>query len=308
MKDVTLNITLAYLQVLFAYEQVENAKLQMESTRSQVEKTEKMVNSGALPVGNLYTVESQLSTDKYSLVNAENQLSISKVNLMQLMELPADPAFDVYRPEMSGFEIPAVPSQMPEDIYLKALEVQPEIESSEIKVASAETNLKISKASLYPRLSLNAGISSAYSDQRPRTFSEQLNDNLSQSIRFSLSIPIFNQKQTTTQIQKSEINVRSTQLNALETKNQLRKSIEQAYNDMVAAHHNYEAVQGQLIATETSFNDSNRKYELGMITATDFLIAKNNYENARTNLIRAKYNYLFMRKILDFYQGNPIEL
>ena len=308
MKDVTLNITLAYLQILFAYEQVENAKIQLESTQSQVEKTQKMVNSGTLPIGNLYAIESQMSTDKYSLVNAQNQLSISKVNMMQMMELPADPSFDIYRPDMSEFGVEVLPAGTPDNIYAKALELQPEIESSEIKVASAETNLKISKGSLYPRLSLNAGINSAYSDQRLRTFPEQLNDNLSQSIRFNLSIPIFNQKQTITQIQKSEIIVSSTQLNALETRNQLRKSIEQAYNDMVAAQHNYEAVQGQLVTSETSFRDSNRKYELGMITATDFLIAKNNFETAHTNLTRAKYNYLFMSKILDFYEGNPIEL
>ena len=307
-KDVTLNVTLAYLQVLFAYEQVENAKSQLESTQSQVDKTQILVNSGTLPIGNLYTVQSQFSTDKYSLVNAENQLSISKVNLMQLMELPVDPAFDIIRPDLANLEIKAANASVPDSIYLKALEVQPEVASSEIKVISAETSLKISKAALYPRLSLSTGISSAYSDQRSRTFEEQLNDNLSQSVRINLSIPILNQKQVSTSIQKSQVNVLSSQLIALDTKNQLRKNIEQAYNDMVAAQHNYDAVVNQLISTETSYNDSKRKYELGMITATDYLIAKNNYSNALTNLIRAKYNYLFMNKILDFYQGNPIEL
>jgi outer membrane protein len=62
------------------------------------------------------------------------------------------------------------------------------------------------------------------------------------------------------------------------------------------------------VMTETSYNDSQRKYELGMITATDYLIAKNNYSTALSNLIHAKYNYLFTTKILDFYQGNPINL
>jgi outer membrane protein len=307
-KDVTLNVTLAYLQILFAYEQVENAKSQVESTQSQVDKTEILVNAGTLPIGNLYAVQSQLSTDKYSLVNAENQLSISKVNLMQLMELPVDPAFDVIRPNLGNIIFSTSTETAPDSIYSKALRVQPDVASSEIKVTSAETNLKISKAAMYPRLSISAGISSAYSDQRQRTFDEQLNDNFSQSVRLSLSVPIFNQKQVSTSIQKSRVNVLSSQLNAQDAKNQLRKNIEQAYNDMIAAQHNYDAVQNQLVSTETSYNDSKRKYELGMITATDYLIEKNNYSNALTNLIRAKYNYLFMNKILDFYQGYPIEL
>jgi outer membrane protein len=104
-KDITLNVTLAYLQVLYAYEQVEQAKSQVESTQSQVDKTQILVNAGTLPIGNLYTVQSQLATDKYTQVNAENQLSISKVNLMQLMELPVDPAFDVIRPDLSNLTI-----------------------------------------------------------------------------------------------------------------------------------------------------------------------------------------------------------
>jgi outer membrane protein len=306
-KDVNLNVNLAYLQVLFAYEQVENAKVQVESTQSQVEKTQILVNAGTLPIGSLYTVQSQLATDKYNLVNAENQLSISKVNLMQLMEFPVDPYFDIVRPDLTKMVIEPTSVLFPDSIYSKALQVQPEIESAELKVTSAETNLKISKASLYPRLSLSAGVSSAYSDARTRTFDEQLRDNLSQSVRLSLSIPIFNQKQVSTSIQKSEISVLTTQLTAQDTRNQLRKSIEQAYNDKLAAQNNYGAVQNQLISTETSYNDSKRKYELGMITATDYLIAKNNYSTAVSNLIRAKYNYLFMNKILDFYQGNSIE-
>ena len=307
-KNVTLNVTLAYLQVLYAYEQVEQAKSQVESTQSQVDKTQILVNAGTLPIGNLYTVQSQLATDKYAQVNAENQLSISKVNLMQLMEQPVDPVFDVIRPDLSNLIIESTSKTNTDSIYLKALKVQPDIASAELKVSSAQTSLKISKAALYPRLSLSAGVSSAYSNKGSAVFDQQLKDNLSESVRLNLSVPIFSQKQVSTSIKKSQISINSIQLSALDTRNQLRKNIEQAYNDMVAAQNNYKAVQNQLISTETSYNDSKRKYELGMITATDYLIAKNNYSNALSNLIHAKYNYLFTTKILDFYQGNPIKL
>jgi outer membrane protein len=307
-KDVTLNVTLAYLQVLYAYEQVEQAKSQVESTQSQVDKTQILVNAGTLPIGNLYTVQSQLATDNYSLVTAENQLSISKVNLEQLMELPVLPVFDVVRPDLSNLIVESENKTGTDSIFSKALRVQPDIASAALKVSSAETNLKISKAALYPRLSLSTGINSAYSNKGTALFEQQLKDNLSESVRLNLSVPIFTQKQTSTNIKKSQISINSIQLAALDTRNQLRKNIEQAYNDMVAAQHNFEAVQNQLKMTETSYNDSKRKYDLGMITATDFLIAKNNYSTALSNLIHAKYNYLFTTKILDFYQGNQIKL
>jgi outer membrane protein len=307
-KDITLNVTLAYLQVLFAFEQIENAKVQVESTQAQVDKTQILVNAGTLPVGNLYTVQSQLATDKYNLTNAENQLSISKVNLMQLMELPMDPSFDVIRPELANMVVDSIYSNNTDSIYVKALKIQPDIASAELKVASAETNLKISKSSIVPRLSLSTGLSTAYSNKGSNPFNEQLKDNMSESVRLNLSIPIFSQMQNSATIKKSKINIHSTELNAQNTRNQLRKNIEQAYNDMVAALHNYEAVRDQLVSTETSYNDSKRKYDLGMITATDFLIAKNNYSTAISNLTHAKYNYLFTSKILDFYIGKPIKL
>ena len=125
--DITLNVILAYLQVLFAYEQVENAKSQVESTQSQVDKTQRLVNAGTLPLGSLYSVQAQHATDKSTLVNAENQLSISKVNLMQLMELPVDPAFDIIRPDLSNIDVSVTNETIPDTIYLKALQVQPEI-------------------------------------------------------------------------------------------------------------------------------------------------------------------------------------
>jgi len=305
--DITLNVTLAYLQVLFAYEQVEQSTAQVESTQSQVDKTQILVTSGKLPIGNLYTVQSQLATDKYSLTNAENQLSISKVNLEQLMELPVDPAFKIIRPELNDLFIDSTRIQKTDSIFIRALKVQPDIASSELRVSSAETGLKISKSALLPRLSLSAGLSSAYSNKGTGAFNDQLNNNMTEAVRLSLSIPIFSQKQVSTNIKKSQLSINSFQIEAQNTRNQLRKNIEQAYNDMMAALHNYDAVKNQLVSTETTYTDSKMKYELGMITAIDFLVAKNNYATALSNLTHAKYNYLFTTKILDFYEGYPIK-
>lgn len=342
--DITLSVTQAYLQVLFAYEQVENVTLRLESTAAQVERTQKLVNAGSSAEGELFKINSQLASDQYSLVNAENQLSISKVNLMQIMELPVEEEFEVVIPD---FNIETIGIDSPgssDEIYEKALEIQPEIESSELKVASAEQSLKITKGALYPRLSLSGSLGSGYSNARtlrqygdPITevqeigylqsdpselvitermftpssnvdygFGDQIRDNLSESVRLSLSIPIFNRFQVRNNISRSKINVETAELNKQNTENQLRKTIEQAFNDLVATSKNYDAAIEQLKSLERSYNDTERKYELGMINATDYLIEKNNFENSKYSLTRAKYEYIFTYKILEFYQGNPI--
>lgn len=343
--DIILSVTQAYLQVLFAYEQVENATISLESTAAQVERTQKLVNAGSSPEGDLFKINSQLASDQYSLVNAENQLSLAKINLMQIMELPVEEEFDIVIPDFDiatiGIDLP----QSPDEIYEKALELQPEIESSQLKVASAEQSLKITKGALYPRLSLSGSLGTGYSNARTlrlyedpvtevqeigyvqsagpsevvvaeRTytpsqivdygFADQIRDNLSESVRLSISIPIFNRFQTKNSISRSKINVETAELDRQNTENQLRKTIEQAYNDLLSSAKNYDAAIVQLKSLERSYNDTERKYELGMINATDYLIEKNNFENSKYSLTRAKYEYIFTYKILDFYQGKPI--
>ncbi len=342
--DIILSVTQAYLQVLFAYEQVENTSISLESTAAQVERTQKLVNAGSSPEGDLFKINSQLASDQYSLVNAENQLSMAKVNLMQIMELPVEEEFDVVIPEFDVTTIGIAYSGASDEIYAKALEVQPEIESSQLKVASAEQSLKIARGALYPRLSLSGSLGSGYSNARtlrqygePTTviqevgylqsdpseivvaereftsssiadynFGNQIRDNLNESVRLSLSIPIFNRFQVRNNISRSKINVETAELNKQNTENQLRKTIEQAYNDLVSSAKNYDAAVEQLKSLERSYNDTERKYELGMVNATDYLIEKNNFENSKYSLTRAKYEYIFTFKILDFYQGNPI--
>ena len=164
--DIILSVTQAYLQVLFAYEQVENTLLRLESTAAQVDRTQKLVNAGSSAEGELFKINSQLATDQYSLVNAENQLSISKVNLMQIMELPVEDEFDVVIPEFEIETIRIAFSGSANEIFRKALEIQPEIESSELQVASAEQSLKIAKGGLYPRLSLSGSLGSGYSNAK----------------------------------------------------------------------------------------------------------------------------------------------
>jgi len=342
--DIILSVTQAYLQVLFAYEQVDNALNRIESTVSQVERTQKLVNAGSSAEGELFKINSQLASDQYSMVNAENQLSMSKVNLMQIMELPVEEEFEIVVPD---FDIETIGIAFPEssdEIYVKAMEIQPEIESSELKVASAEQSLKISKGALYPRLSLSGSLSSGYSNARtfrqygepvseiqevgylqsdpselvvtdrmytPSSlidygFGDQIRDNLSESVRLNLSIPIFSRFQVKNNISRSKINVETAELNKQNTENQLRKTIEQVYNDLVSTSKNYDAAVEQLKSLERSYNDTERKYELGMVNATDYLIEKNNFENSRYSLSRAKYEYIFTYKILEFYQGNPI--
>ena len=143
---------------------------------------------------------------------------------------------------------------------------------------------------------------------KPYPFTNQVWDNFSQAVRISLSIPILNNKQVSSNIKRSMISIESARLNDKNIRNNLRKEVEQAYSDLAVAAKNYAAAMEQLKSAKKAFEDTERKYSLGLLNATDYLIEKNNYANAQNTLTRNKYDYLFRQKIINFYLGKEIIL
>jgi len=312
--DVILSITTGYLQVLFSKEILETAKSQASVTAAQVDRTEKMFTAGKSPESDLLQIKSQLATDNLAIITAENQLDMAKVTLMQLMYIPIVSDFDIVKPEMNEPAGSLVQSN--EDIYKKALQVRPEIASAAFQSNSAQMGIKISNGARWPSLNLNANASTNYASSRTKgssvnpenyPFYEQIWDNLGQSFTLGLSIPIYSNRSIKSRIDQAKITAMNAQLNEQLTQTQLRKTIEQTYVDLKGAAKKYEATKIQLAAVSSVYQNSEKKFNVGVMSATDFLIQKNNYTQALSNLIQAKYDYIFKSKILDFYQGKAIQ-
>ena len=137
-------------------------------------------------------------------------------------------------------------------------------------------------------------------------FEDQLNENLNQSISLSLSIPIFNGWRANTNISQAKLNIIKSQYSLQETQNNLRKTIEQAHNDALAAHKKFLAAKKTVEFQSESFQYSEEKYNLQLITSYEYNNAKNTLFTAQTDLLQAKYDYMFKIKMLDFYLGNPL--
>jgi outer membrane protein len=311
--DVTLSITTGYLQVLFAGEILTAAKSQEEATAAQVERTEKMVNAGKSPESDLLQIKSQLATDNLSVITAQNQVDLAKVTLMQLMDIPIVENFDVEVPVMD--ESAEAVLQTNEEIYQKSLTVLPQISGAAFRTNASMMALKVSEGAHWPRVTLGANLNTNYASSRKQgssvnpegyPFFQQMWDNLGQSFSLGVAIPIYTNRQIKSNIDRAKINLITTQLNEQNVRNVLRKSIEQTYTDMRASVKKFEATKQQVAAVESVYKNAEKKYSVGVMSATDFLIQKNNYTQSLSNLIQAKYDYIFKRKILDFYQGKAI--
>ena len=138
------------------------------------------------------------------------------------------------------------------------------------------------------------------------TLFEQWQDYLSKRLTLTISIPLFNGFQVSSNIQRSKVNKRLTELNILESKNQLRQSIETAFNDAVAASKTFIASKKQVEALEESFRVIKTQYNLGVVNFTEYQVSNNTLVNAKSDMLRSKYDYIVKLKILDFYEGKPL--
>lgn len=310
-ESISLSILNAFLQVLYSEEQVRNILKQIESTSGQVNLAAERLALQIISQADYAQVKSQLASEKLTLANAESQLAIAKVNLMQLMELPVTGDFNITHPNLGDsinqHRIPDVKS-----VYEAALAIKPQIKNSEVNKEIAALDEKIAMAGYYPSLTASAGVSTGYnfsgalSDNEP--YFQQLNNSIHPTAGFSVAIPIYQKKQVKTSVAVAKIGYLDAELSEIDTRNQLRKNIEQACQDVTSAQAEYEAsIEKYQAALESSLL-SDEKFTQGLINSVDYLVSKTNLITAESQLLQSKYNLIFSYKVLDFYAGIPLSL
>jgi len=315
-----LSIANQYLNILLAQEQVKNGQLSLTTSKLQLERTEKQVNAGAFPMQNLLQAKQQLANDEVNLITAENSLDLAKLVLKQALQLPASESMEIEVPVLSD------PSEMIlavtlEEVFQSALSL-PEVKSAEEQVKSSEYGLGVARSSWYPSLQLQAGLntnwSSAAPDQFPdpdsptgfkeNTYWNQLDFNRARFIGLQLTVPIFNRFQVSTGVKRAKITLQNSEYGLASVKNQLRQNIEQAYYNARAASKTYQATKQQLNALEESFRNVEQRFNLGATNSVEYNQIKNDFNRSQNDLVRTKYDFIFKLKVLDFYQGKPLQL
>lgn len=305
-ESIELNILDAYLAILYAQEEVNNANKQIETTNEQLVLAEERYKLGIISKSDLLEVKSELASEKLTLANAASTLTIQKIALMQLMDLPVTNDFEVAFPDIDKL-LPSIDDEDAALIYQQAVQIKPEIKEAELNVESSTLDKKIAKADLFPSLSFNAGLSSGLSGSDNFELSTQISNSLTPSAGLTLSIPIFQKNQVRTNIKLAQISIESSMLDEIDVKNSLRKEIEQAVADLNTASIKYLASEEQYEASKEAYVVAEEKYNLGIINSVDFMLVKNDMIEAESTLLQTKYNLLFSSKIIDFYAGTPIQ-
>ncbi len=299
-ESVSLNIMSAYLQVLYSEEQVINARNQAEATREELALAAERLTLGAIANSDYLQVKTQLASEESSLATAVNNLKMAKLNLMQLMEYPVDESFEIARPDIDAF-ISTAPAADAVSVYQEALEVKPQIKIASINRENASIDLEMARAGFLPSLSLSAGMSTGFTEAAE--MGAQLKNGFSPSVGLSASVPIFRNNQNKTAVSRAKYGITTAELDELNTRNQLRKEVEQAVLDAESALISYQAALNRYDSSVETYNLSEEKFKLGAMNSVDFLIQKTNLTAAESNLLQAKYELVYSHKIIDFYRG-----
>ena len=251
--------------------------------------------------------QARVAQDNMTAVQADNTYKLSLLNLSQLLELPTPEGFILENPKE---ELEFEPLTAPDDIYTQALAYKPGIKAAEYRLQGSLKNIRIAQSDFYPQLSFSAGLGSSYytlNGESEFGFGRQLKNNLSKSLSFNLSVPIFNRFTTRNRVRTARLQQANLALQLDNTKKVLYKEIQQAWYNAVAAESKYNSSEVAVKSNEESFRLMSEKFNNGKATFVEYNEAKLNLTKALSDKLQAKYEYLFRTKILDFYKGQAIE-
>ena len=305
--DMALFVANSYLQVLFNKQNLEVLRSQSSITKNQLSRTQDLVDAGVLPKGDLLEINATAANEQQRIIVAENNIRISLISLAQLLLIKDYENFDIVEEdyEVMGNEILA---NSPEVLIEKAKEERYEIKIAEEQKLIAEKDVQISKGAYLPTLSAFINYNTRYSDNDDfnRDFKQQLYENDGTSYGLQLSIPILNGFAARNQVKRNMINVKRAEYSLEQAELDLEANVYQAFVDAQGAMKAYEAAQVALDAQDQAYLFATERFDVGLTNAFDFSQSKVRLENAQTELLRTKYDYIFKLKVIELYFGIPV--
>lgn len=315
-ESLSLSVAGFFMDVLFNQELLKVSLEQLLLSKSKVTRTEYLVEVGKVPASQLYDIKAEVAKDEVAAIQAENKLKLALLDLAQMLELERSTDFQIEIPDTDNVMEDNIKSILPPDvIYDNAVTIKPVIKEQELRLESTRKSLKIAQAGYMPKLNLNLQYNNNYyynynlkEGYSNTPFSDQIKNNAGEAIGLSLSIPIFNRFQVRNKVKSARLDIKYQQFTLDNTKKTLYKEIQTAYLNATASQEEYRSSVKAVEASQESFKYAEERYEIGKASVFEFNESKTKLIKSLSEQIRAKYDYIFKAKILDFYNGIPITL
>ena len=303
-EDISLLVANSYLQILFNKEQLDVQKSQLKISQEELKNAKEKFNNGVIPEGNLFEIEANLALSEQNVIMAENSYQLSKLSLSQLLMFGDSDNFDIAD---ENYEIPQtdIINKSAKEILEEAMKNRNDIKLAETNLEIAIKDEQISRSSLLPSATAFYSYNSRVIMDAPTSLKSQFDLNAGESIGLQLNIPILNSWSSRVGIKKSKLNVLRSKNLLDQTKMDLENTIYQALNDAKGAMKSYEAAKKSEIARKTAYEYAKERFENGALNTINYFQAQQLFETSQSELIKAKYDYIFKIKVLEFYFGIP---
>jgi outer membrane protein len=305
INDITLNITMAYLNILLAKENVVYEADLVNTTVAQVDQGKKEYEAGSIARNAYIELQAQLATDKYNLITAQSAVRQNKLTLKQILQLPYQDSFDIVNPDTVISK--EVVSSLDTAVTI-AMATRPEVKNGQVEIDISRYDLAKARTGYLPVLTASGTLSTGYSNNVTDDYFKQLDNNFFQQVGVTLSIPIFTRRAVKTAVENAKIEIDQSKLNLLNVQTTLAQEIEQAYISVVNAQAQYDAAVEGLRANQESFRIAAEELKVGASNIVDYLQQKTLYTQAFQVYLQAKYNAALSIKIYDFYMGIAVKL
>ena len=309
-QTLIFNTAQAYLEVLLEQELLEVNRENLETAQRQLEQVEAQVEVGTVPSVDLYEQRSNVAGIELEIIRQENALEMAKTNFLSFLQVDPFTEYELVEPDFDQDDL------IPDDYNLRelveaAMDQRRDVHAARTDIEQSGYDLSAAQGSRYPSVSLNGSISTNYSDRisdpldgSTIPFTDQFFDqNVTQSVGLSVSIPIFNQFQTSNQIQQARIDQRDARLELEDLQYEVIQEVRQAYNDYRGFSKELEASDAALEAAELAFQTQQERYNVGSATLIELTEAQNSYIEALSDMVTAEYQFIFQEKVLDYYLG-----
>jgi len=303
--DIALSVANSYLQILFNKEQLKVQRNQNLITKENIKRTQELIEAGSLPAGDIFELQATDASQEQQIIATENTLLIAKIGLCQTLLLEDYASFDI-SDEVVDVSITNFTNVTQESILEKAKESVKDVKIAIANVDVAKKDVALSSSSYLPTLTGFLGYNTRWAESTPFNFIDQLTLFDGTAVGLQLSVPILNGFATRGRVQRAKINQERSEFQLKQAELDLERNVYQAYNDVINAKKSYEAAQKTLEARKQSYNFSKERYEVGLMNSFDFSQSTLAYENAQSEVLRTKYDYIFRTKILEFYFGIPL--
>jgi len=300
-RSIEERIVQLYVQILYTNEAISVNEQSLASSKLNEQRGTTMVEVGKMSKADLAQLTAQRAQDEYNLVATKAQVKNYKYQLKQLLELTDATGFDIVIPEFSdALALEDIPEL--NTVYVQALERRPEIKSALLAIESSEVNLDIAKAQKSPTVGVSGGVGTNTTSMSDSGWGRQIKTNLDFSVGATLSIPILDNRQTKTAINKAKLQRESNLLDLKDKQKTLFNTIETYWIDATTNQSKFKYAQVATRSQETSYELLSEQFRLGMKNIIELMTGKTNLVQARQNELESKYLTIYNIYMLKFFQ------